>query len=494
MKDKPDNRSISCLEIERLPIDIKPDITRVLLRPYAPGNDERITKIISRVLLLSDDEAEILINKVLHDFSSRHIGLEKLFLSRYEGMKKFVLVDKDISETRKLLIGSYFLSEYALESAAIFNPSMVLHPDQSKLPVGSLRYILSLRSTGEGHISSISFRVCVIDENGDIEFSPTSKVVQSYEPVSDQHYNKETFSMKLFELGLAGEFSHTVLSQLDLKFTFLELEDILEDEILKQRGVNSECEVKAEEIRVLAKSNFRISFDPSLKLSEKIIFPHSDSQRKGIEDARFTRFIDEDGSVTYYATFTAYDGKIILPQLLETKDFKDFHIMTLNGKVAENKGMALFPRKLNGKYYMLSRQDNENIFLMTSDNIHFWHNAQRISQPSYPWEFVQLGNCGPPIETEKGWLVLSHGVGPMRKYCIGAFLLDLKDPSKLIGHLKEPLISPVDDEREGYVPNVVYSCGAVVHGKHLVIPYAYSDFGSRIARIELSRILKMVLE
>ena len=482
------------VKIERLPYVIKPDITRVLLRPFRPHTDERITKIISRVIRLSESDIDALLKTVMEEFSSRHIALKKMFLSRYEDMKHFNLVDTEPSENTKLLIGSYFLSEYALESAAIFNPSMILHPEQGNLPKGSARYIISLRSTGEGHISSISFRDSVINKEGDIDIKPVSHVVKCYEPVKDQYYHKETFSMKLFELGTTCDFSISVMNQLDEKFTSKELDNVIDSEILNGRWDNTDCEALGEDIRVLARSNFRVSFDPSLKLSEKVIFPHSPSQQKGIEDARFTRFINEDGSIDYYATFTAYDGKIMLPQLLKTTDFQNFHIMTLNGKVVQNKGMALFPRKLNGRFYMLSRQDNENIFIMSSDNIHFWHKAQRISQPTYTWQFVQLGNCGSPIETDKGWLVLSHGVGPMRKYCIGAFLLDLEDPEKVIGHLKEPLITPLDDEREGYVPNVVYSCGSVVHNELLFIPYAYSDFGCRFAKINLNDLLARILK
>ncbi|PCJ58629.1 MAG: glycosidase [Planctomycetota bacterium] len=480
--------------LERLPIIIKPELSRVLLRPFDFSNNERITKIMSRVMLLSISEVEVLLEDILKSFSSRHFKLEKKILDRYEELKPFSLTDEEPSDKHKLLIGSYFLSEYSLEAAAIFNPSMILHPDQNDLPKGSSRYIISLRSTGEGHISSISFRECILDEDANIELIPASKIVQCPEPIEDQHYNKKTFSMKLFELGLTGDFTNDVLSHLGHDFIRKELDLALDDEVIKRRGTNNRYLESAEGIRVLARSNFRVTFDSSLALSEKVLFPHSPSQRKGIEDARFVRFVDDDNSVTYYATFTAYDGRVVLPELLETTDFQDFHIITLNGKAVQNKGMALFPRKINKKYYMLSRQDNENIFLMSSDNIHFWHEEKRILQPTYPWQFVQLGNCGSPIETKEGWLVLSHGVGPLRTYCIGAFLLDLEDPTKIIGRLREPLIKPIAEEREGYVPNVVYSCGAVIHNEYLFIPYAYSDVGSRFAKINTKSLLKMLLE
>ncbi len=482
------------IEIERLPVLIKPDITRVLLRPFSPSSDERKSKIIARVMQLTESEVDTVLEDVIQAFSSRHFRFDEMLLARYEEFKRFSLLDAEPSDNRKRLIGSYFLSEYALEAAAIFNPSMVLHPDQSGLPDGSSRYIISLRSTGEGHISSISFRGCVIDRDGSIEITPTSRIVECPEPISEQYYHKETFLMKLFELGLTGDFSTQIMNGLSEEFASKNLDDVIDAEVLKRRGIDADCETTAEGIRVLARSNFRVAFNPALKLSEKVLFPRSPSQSRGIEDARFVRFENEDGSIQYYATFTAYDGKITLPEMLETRDFKDFHIITLNGKAVQNKGMALFPRQIGNKYHMLSRQDNENIFLMSSDNIHFWHEAVRISQPTFPWQFVQMGNCGSPIETEEGWLVLSHGVGPMRKYCIGAFLLDLENPSKIIGRLRTPLITPLDDEREGYVPNVVYSCGAVIHNEFLIIPYAYSDFGSRFARVVLKDLLAAILQ
>lgn len=482
------------ITIERLPALIKPDITRVLLRPFSPASDERKSKIIARVMHLTEREVDAMLEGLNHDFSSRHFRFDELLLARYEEFKRFFLLDDEPSANRKRLIGSYFLCEYSLEAAAIFNPSMVLHPDQRKVPPGSARYIISLRSTGEGHISSISFRECTIDRKGSIQITPPAQHVECPEPISEQYYHKETFSMKLFELGLIDDFSTRVMNALGEEFTHKELDDTIDAEVLKRRGVDIDCAATAEGIRVLARSNFRVTFNPSLNLSEKVLFPRSPSQSRGIEDARFVRFVNEDGTIQYYATFTAYDGKITLPQMLETRDFQDFHMITLNGKAVQNKGMALFPRKIGNKYHMLSRQDNENIFLMSSDNLHFWHETVRIAQPSFPWQFVQLGNCGSPIETEAGWLVLSHGVGPMRKYCIGAFLLDLEDPSKIIGRLRTPLIRPLDDEREGYVPNVVYSCGAVIHNEFLIIPYAYSDFGSRFARVVLKDLLAMILQ
>ena len=244
----------------------------------------------------------------------------------------------------------------------------------------------------------------------------------------------------------------------------------------------------------LAKSNYEVEFHPDVPVSERIIFPVSDNESNGIEDARFVRFTDDDGEVTYYATYTAYNGKVILPQILETKDFRRFKINTLNGRAVQNKGMAMFPRKIDGLYAMISRQDNENLFIMYSDNAHFWEETYPLLRPTYPWEFVQLGNCGSPIETEAGRLLLTHGVGAMRKYCIGAILLDKHDAGKVIGRLREPLLSPNQNEREGYVPNVVYTCGALVHGDKLVMPYAMSDSASSIAIVPLDDLLQCLVD
>lgn len=242
-------------------------------------------------------------------------------------------------------------------------------------------------------------------------------------------------------------------------------------------------------IRWLAKSNYQVTFAPATTLSQRIIFPVSPNESNGIEDARFVRFREEDGSMIYYATYTAYNGHAILPQFIETKDFRSFAVCTLNGQAVQNKGMALFPRRIHGRYAMISRQDDENLFLMTSDNVHFWNEPRLLRRPVHPWEFVKIGNCGSPIETSEGWLVITHGVGPMRRYCIGAILLDLEDPTRVIGSLREPLLEPTGGEREGYVPNVVYSCGAMVHGGRLILPYAVSDTSSQIVTVGLASLL-----
>jgi predicted GH43/DUF377 family glycosyl hydrolase len=366
---------------------------------------------------------------------------------------------------------------------------MVWHPDQSGLLAGSRRFILSLRATGEGHISSITFRSGVIDAENRIRMDEPTRFVAAPDLIPNALYDKALFYRKLSELGINGPLTDQVMAALGDHFTLDDLERTLRNVLRNNRARQNEFEPIAHTMLVLAKANYEIRFDPGLNISERIIFPSSPTETNGIEDARFVRFTHDDGRVCYYATYTAYDGRVVLPQMLETEDFLHFKVNTLNGPEVRNKGFALFPRKVNGQYAMLSRQDNENIYLMYSDMPYFWVRKELIAKPTYPWEFVQLGNCGSPIETEAGWLVLTHGVGPMRKYALGAFLLDLADPGRVIGRLETPLLEPNANERDGYVPNVIYSCGALTHGRELVIPYAMSDYASTFATVRLDDVL-----
>ena len=291
-------------------------------------------------------------------------------------------------------------------------------------------------------------------------------------------------------MGLENDWAASVMERLGKTFLFDELDKSIQQAAFDEASAHTRDVPRTLEcMHWLAESNYEIHFAPSSEMSERIIFPVSRNESNGIEDARFVRFVEDDGSVIYYATYTAYNARVILPQLIETADFLDFRVLTLNGQAVQNKGMALFPRRIDGRYAMLSRQDDENVFLTFSDNPHFWSEPLLLQEPRQPWEFVKLGNCGSPIETEAGWLVLTHGVGPMRKYCIGATLLDLRDPARIIGQLKEPLLRPEGNEREGYVPNVVYSCGSLVHNGQLILPYGVSDTASSIVRIELSELL-----
>ncbi|MGA8594848.1 MAG: glycoside hydrolase family 130 protein [Bryobacteraceae bacterium] len=441
---------------------------------------------------LPEDQIASLLDEVSAEFSQRHQQIRQLFLERFEQVRDLLLTDEEPSEQRRLLIGSYFLAEYSLESAALFNPSIIPHPDQTGLPAGALRFILSLRATGEGHISSITFRTGIVHPDQRIEVLTPAGFLTEPRQIPNPLYEKPSFERKLLELGLTSGFTRRVMKKLAESFTLEELRGSLEAEVEQSRrpdGVAQEDPSAARGIWMLARSNYEVQFQPEQQLSERVLFPATPSQRNGIEDARFVCFHNDDGSPVYYATFTAYDGKVIVPELVETCDFLRFRFITLNGPAAENKGMAIFPRKINGLYAMLSRQDNENIYLMFSNDVYFWRERKVLVKPTFPWELVQLGNCGSPIETKAGWLVLSHGVGPMRKYCIGAFLLDRDDPSKVIGRLREPLLKPNQNEREGYVPNVVYTCGALLHNGELIIPYGLADHATGFATVPLDEVL-----
>jgi len=477
------------INLKRTNVTLHPDRTRVLARPFRPMSDQRAVKICARVMALPESEVHALLEQVRAEFGERHPKVREFLKRQFDEVRPYLLNGQRLSEERELLLGGYFTHECSLEAAALFNPSIVPHPDQSDLPPGSLRFILSLRATAEGHVSSIVFRTGCSDANNNITVDTPTRY--SLEPVQVPNaiYEKRLFERKLQELGLVGDFNREVLKGLGDAFTLEELRTSVSFAVKQLRVPDQETQSVARETLMLAQSNYEVQFAPDSRLSERVLFPATPSQSNGIEDARFVLFQNEDGTGTYYATYTAYDGKMILPQFLETSDFLHFKFITLNGPAVVNKGMALFPRKIKGLYAMLGRQDAENIYVMFSDNLHFWHTMQIILEPSFPWEFIQLGNCGSPIETEAGWLVISHGVGPMRKYCIGVFLLDRDDPTKVIGRLPEPLIKPNKNEREGYVPNVVYSCGSLLHGRQLIIPYGMSDYATTFATLPLDEVL-----
>jgi predicted GH43/DUF377 family glycosyl hydrolase len=481
------------IRLHRHEVTLLPESARVIIRPFIPGEDHYIAAIIGRALALTEGEVACQLEGVRREFDDRHYDIESILLRNFEKIQRHIPDQNDLSRDQQLLIGALFSGEYALESAALFNPSMVLHPDQSDAPDGGQRFIMSLRATGEGHISSIEFRSGTIDRNGEIEIAPVSRFVTEPEIIPDPRYQKRSFLHKLHEMGVDDRHLEAVLAPLGDHFNRSDLNKSVGRVRHKTQHDIHELNHTLECIQWLADSNYELRFSDKLAISERIIFPVSSNESNGIEDARFVRFVDDDGLVTYYATYTAYNGHDILPQLIETKDFLHFHILTLNGDAVQNKGMALFPRRIGGRYAMLSRQDNENLFIMFSDNPHHWSNPEVIMRPSAMWETVKIGNCGSPIETEAGWLVITHGVGPMRKYCIGAVLLDLEDPRQVIGRLPEPLLCPEGNEREGYVPNVVYSCGSMLHGKELILPFAVSDQASAIAAVCLDDLLEALL-
>lgn len=476
--------------VRRHSLVLSPDSTRVILKPFVPGRTRAVAAVIGRALALTEDEVVAELASVHQEFEGRHEGLQALLLQVFESVKEHVFTHRPLTPARQELIGALFSGEYALESAALFNPSIVPHPDQSEVPEGGLRFVLSLRATGEGHISSIEFRAGLLSADGEVAVDPPQHSVTLPHVEPNPTYQKRRFLIKLHEMGFQNATSASALATLGDEFSRNDLAQSVH-RVRRQEPlpVSNDFQRTLDALQWLADSNYELKFPSSLALDERIIFPVSANESNGMEDARFVRFVEDDGSVLYYATYTAYNGRAILPQLIETKDFLHFRMLTLNGSAVQNKGMALFPRRIHGRYAMLSRQDDENLFLLFSDNPHYWSDPQLLLRPAQLWESVKIGNCGSPIETPAGWLVITHGVGPLRKYSIGAALLDLEDPSRVLGRLERPLLVPEGAEREGYVPNVVYSCGSLVHGGRLILPYALSDRATTIASVSLDELL-----
>ena len=423
--------------LNRQALFLRPDSARVVVRPFKPATEprdfnptdkSRANHIVERVLALDPAAVSALLAEVLENFEGRHRNLLDTFEARAEEMEQAFAGHVSFSKEQRRLVGSYFLHEYSFEAAALFNPSIVAHPDQTGAPAGGLRFVLSLRAVGEGHVSSLTFRSGSIGPNGDVSIEPTVRLASVPKVTSRSA--------------------------------------IAEGEIVD------------------------LAFNAEQHISERVIFPVTASQSNGIEDTRLVEFAGPQR--TYYGTYTAYSGKAIRSELIETQDFLSFRMTPLRGSAAQNKGMALFPRKLNGQYAMIGRQDNENLYLIHSDDLYRWDGGRAILKPQFPWEFVQIGNCGSPIELDEGWLLLTHGVGPVRRYSIGAVLLDKADPSKVLARSREPLVRPEPSEREGYVPNVVYTCGALRHRDQIVLPYAVSDTFSNFATIKIASLLKLM--
>lgn len=484
------------IEVDRKDIRFYPDSKRVIARYYMPGGDERARSIIPKILSLSEEDTRFTLNRVLTNFSQRHRNISRVFRKHYNNVlhliKELGFDPESLSRETQLLIGSYFTMEYSIESAAFFNPSIVEDPDQTALGDGEKRVIVSFRATGEGHISSIVFRSGVIGKNNGLKFDPPGDLVDIPEAVKRHIYDKKTFLDKLSEMSVQQELIGMVMDRLDDKFTYGELQSSIK-ESMEKNNLDSTQKKVLKDCKWLANSHYEITFSLDTALSERVIYPISESESNGIEDARFVRFSDDDGSATYYATYTAFSNFTILPKLIETSDFYHFKVMPINGEFAQNKGLALFPRKINNKYAMMSRVDGVNNYIMFSDDIHYWADAVKIQEPTYPWQFIQIGNCGSPVETEKGWLLLTHGVGPMRRYCLGATLLDLEDPTRVIAQTNEPMMRPNEEEREGYVPNVIYSCGITTHNNMLIIPYAMADYASTFATVSLDELFSKMI-
>lgn len=480
------------VKVTRKDVIFNPDPSRVIAR-FHFADEVRSKNIIRKVLEMPESTAKEALNQVLRGYSKRHRSISRIFQNHFNKLdhlfNELNIIPDEMEDYMKVLIGSYFTKEYSIESAAFFNPSIVEDPDQSELRSGEKRVVLSFRATGEGHISSIVFRSGILDEHNDLHIEPVGKMLDEAENIKRFIYEKELFLAELSELQDNNKkVTSLVFSKLGNQFTYGELARKVK-ETKEELKLSTAKEIFFNRIMWLASSHYEIQFSLDTAISERVIFPVSANERNGIEDARFVKFTDDDGQVTYYATYTAYDGLTILPKLIETKDFYHFEIKPINGEIGRNKGMALFPRKINGKYAMLCRIDGVNNYISFSDDINIWHEAKLIQEPKYPWEFIQIGNCGSPIETKEGWLVLTHAVGQMREYVISASLFDLKNPQKEIGRLSTPLIMPNEDEREGYVPNVIYTCGALVLNNELCIPYAMSDYASAFATVNLKELL-----
>lgn len=483
----PEAPTVAPLSIVRLPEQFVSDDKRVITRYLNFGDETRIKSILQRLMALGEPEVVQLLATVQEHFSDRHYDLDGAFESHFNEVAGR-LDGQPVSPARRALIGAYFTLEYSIESAALFNPSIVLHPDQTGLPEGAIRFLMSMRATGEGHVSSIVYRRGVIDKDCQISFDPAQRYAYTAKPIPDKLYNKALFLRKLQEMAGHEPSALLVLERVGDQFTLKELEGAI-NEAGAAPDLPASFEIDVKSMQWLARANYELRFPAHCLPAETVIFPATENESRGMEDLRLVRFIDDRGQACYYGTYTAYDGYRIMPMLLETTDFRRYHISTLNGKFVRNKGMAMFPRKVGGDYLMVSRHDGEKLYLLRSDNPHFWNVSQPLQEPREPWELVQIGNCGSPVETEAGWILLTHGVGPVREYCVGAMLLDRDDPGKVLGRLRQPLLVPTADEREGYVPNVVYSCGPMIHRDTLIIPYAMSDVATKIATVPVAALV-----
>ncbi len=479
--------------VSRSPQLLTADRSRVITPLFVPGQegfehqDSRADAVLGRILALDEDEVRASLDDVVTRFDWRHRDLVGTFRRHAREVADRLDPTSDLSEARMLLLGAVFTSEYAIEGAALCNPSMVAHPDQSGAAVGSLRFVMSVRGIGEGHHSSIGFRTGVVDGAGDVRIDDPAAFA-SVGALVPTLLKGAVIRSELGRLHGAGEAADYVLDALGDRFTRADLDEQL-DKLETHRRTRGHAAETISLIRAIAERTYGVEFADDIPLSERVLWPATSAEGAGMEDARFVRFVDDDGSVTFYASYTAYSGSHISQQLLETEDFRAFTSTPMVGRAAVNKGLGLFPRRIRGRFAAMSRSDRESNSVAYSDHPFEWTDSVPCQRPARAWEALQLGNCGPPIETEAGWLVLTHGVGPMRTYRIGAMLLDLEDPTQILGRLREPLLSPAADEQDGYVPNVVYSCGALVHGGILVLPYGIGDAAIGVATAPLGDLL-----
>jgi predicted GH43/DUF377 family glycosyl hydrolase len=471
---------------------LRHDPRRVIAKLFVPGEEmptgrSRASEVIARVMALGDAEVAALANAVIADFRGRHSDLTEVFSANFAVVADEIPSPRRLSAERRMLLGACFTHEYAPEGAGLFNPSMAAHPDQSGLTEGQLRFVMTVRCVGEGHISSIGFRTGVLGPGNAIMVDEPGPHLVTGTVRTATHQRR----LILATLVDHREMTDVVMGKLADSFTTSELDDALagiHEHTLNRQGVQHAIE----RIRQFSSATYDVTFPAESALAERLLWPVAPAESHGMEDARLVRFTGDEPAV-YYATYTAYDGARIAPHVFATNDFRQFHVSPLAGAAARDKGLALFPRRIGGRYAALSRWDRQSISLVMSDDHRVWNEPTPLYAPTRPWELIQVGNCGSPIETTVGWLVLTHGVGPMRSYGIGATLLDLDDPSVVLATLPQPLLTANADEREGYVPNVVYSCGALLHDDTLTIPYGISDFAIGFAQVPLPDLLDRML-
>ncbi len=472
-------------------IDLRADLSRVVTRFFVPGREDvgpgnsRATPVLDRVLALSEEAVEKTLSDLIESFSDRHADLVAVFTHHADQVMSRVDTDQIVSPARRLLIGATFTHEYSIEGAALCNPSAVLHPVQPD--DGSVAFIMSVRGVGEGHRSSVGFREGSLSVNGDVTLKKATRhpVLGS---VSEGQLDRRVFKQRLLDLADDDENSVHALANFAERFTHQELTDVI-NALTAERSTRRKTSTTITNLRDLAESFYRVGFPAASQISQRVLWPHSPDESHGIEDARFVRFIEDDGTVVYYATATAFDGINVSQHLLETTDFAAFRVSPLVGEVSIGKGIAIFPRRINGMYAALTRSDRETNSVAFTDNVNCWTTAESVQFPVEPWEILQLGNCGSPIETPRGWLCITHGVGPLRTYALGAILLDLEDPRKVVARLRQPLLVPQVTRRNGYVPNVVYSCGGFAHGDLLVLPYGVADQSISVISASLDGVL-----
>lgn len=481
----------------RCGVRLLPDPARVVARLFVAGqelvtgDESRASGVVARVLALDETDVTRHLEALLERFDHRHRDLVATFRQHADRIGNRLDPHVELSDERRLLLGATFTHEYAVEAAAVCNPSLVVHPDQRSAPPLGLRFVMSVRGIGEGHRSNIGFRTGLVTAEGTV----TLDEPEPFPTLGSVHpgvFTRDAFHFNLTALGKDDESATYVLDRLGDTFTSDELETQL-TVLAAQRDTRRGAPATVALLRTIAARSYTTSFPADTHLSERVLWPAMDAESNGMEDARFVRFVDDDGAVTYYATYTAFDGAGISQQLLETTDFGTFVSSPLVGPAAANKGLALFPRRIGGRFAALSRRDGETNAVAFSDSLDHWGSAVTCEAPDRGWGVIQLGNCGPPIETDDGWLVLTHGVGPMRTYSIGALLLDLDDPTRVVKTLAEPLLTPADDEQDGYVPNVVYSCGSLLHGETLVVPYGIADTSIAIATIRWPELLEAMV-